>query len=74
MLADSDDGTPAHDVFGALFNLPDLGLGINEACSAQGDSGGPAFIDGKIAATVDFGDDKPGRHQCAENRLNLRRD
>ncbi len=59
LISDNDDGSPAHDAFGALFNIPNLGLGINEAGAASGDSGGPAFIDGKIAATVDFGTSSP---------------
>jgi hypothetical protein len=42
--ADFDDGTPANSRFG------DFGLGSTEAMIAPGDSGGPAFLDGRIAA------------------------
>jgi hypothetical protein len=36
--------------------LCDTGLGLNEVSSAGGDSGGPSFIDGKIAAVTSFGE------------------
>ena len=60
VLADFDDGTAAHDVFGRNQDL--LGLtGLNqtgvvgESNSSPGDSGGPEFIDGKIATVTSFG-------------------
>ena len=54
LLADADSGSPAQDAFGQMFGINNLGLGINEACAAPGDSGGPAFVDGEIAGTADF--------------------
>lgn len=69
-LADFDNGLAANDAlcrlsFGTLGGLPvwtdpanrpcDLGDGIMEVSSAGGDSGGPSFINGKIAAVTSFG-------------------
>ena len=59
LLADADSGSPAQDAFGQMFGINNLGLGINEACAAPGDSGGPAFVDGEIAGTADFGMSSP---------------
>ncbi|MDY7002716.1 MAG: trypsin-like serine protease [Cyanobacteriota bacterium] len=53
---DYDNGTPENDAFGQLFNIPDTGLGDLEVNTAEGDSGGPAFIDGKIAGVTSYGD------------------
>jgi secreted trypsin-like serine protease len=55
LVSDFDDGTPEHDGFGFFFGLDGLGLGLNEVVTAPGDSGGPAFIDGKIAGITSFG-------------------
>lgn len=52
---DFDDGTSAHDAFGIYFGLRDTGLGASEVNSTRGDSGGPVFIDGKIAGITSFG-------------------
>lgn len=49
LLADFDDGTKQHDALGRLLGIEDLGLGIFEGMIALGDSGGPAFIDSKVA-------------------------
>jgi hypothetical protein len=54
LLADFDDGTPQHDVFGRNFGAWDLGV-AGESDSSPGDSGGPEFIDGKIATVTSFG-------------------
>jgi hypothetical protein len=60
VLADFDDGTAAHDVFGrnqgllGLTGLNQTGV-IGESNSSPGDSGGPEFIDGKIATVTSFG-------------------
>lgn len=44
----------AHDVFGR--NLDKVQLGIaGESAASPGDSGGPEFIDGKIASVTSFG-------------------
>jgi V8-like Glu-specific endopeptidase len=54
VLSDFDDGTATHDVFGRVFGATQLGV-TDEASSSVGDSGGPEFIDGKIAAVTSFG-------------------
>ncbi|HYD70463.1 Calx-beta domain-containing protein [Azospirillum sp.] len=53
-LTDFDDGTSAHDAGGSLLSLPDLGLGAGEGLTSPGDSGGPAFIDGRIAGIASY--------------------
>jgi secreted trypsin-like serine protease len=55
LMADFDDGTAAHDGFGYFYGLGGLGLGLNEASAAPGDSGGPALIGGQIAGITSFG-------------------
>ncbi len=54
LLYDYDDGSAQHDAIGQLFNLPNLGLGSEEAMSQNGMSGGGTFIDGKIAGIGSF--------------------
>ena len=39
----------------SLFGIHNLGEGYNEVGINHGDSGGPEFIDGKIAGVNDFG-------------------
>lgn len=58
---DFDDGMTSpvlgyapHDAFGFWFSRPDLGLGLAESMAAPGDSGGPTFIDGRIAGISSF--------------------
>ncbi|MDR1384947.1 MAG: S1 family peptidase [Planctomycetaceae bacterium] len=56
LVYDFDDGTSTHDALGIYFNIRDTGLNAAyEATSAQGDSGGPGFISGKIAGVVSYG-------------------
>lgn len=52
---DFDSGQPQNDAFGVEFGIADLGLGSAEIGSSGGDSGGPAFIDGKIAGVSSYG-------------------
>ena len=52
---DLDSGSSANDAFGQLFGIIDVGLGVAEGSSAFGDSGGPSFIDGRIAGVVSGG-------------------
>ena len=52
---DFDNGKPENDAFGQLFGIEDTGLGEAEVNSALGDSGGPTFIDGKIAGITSYG-------------------
>jgi hypothetical protein len=49
LLYDFDDGTPAHDALGVLFNVNNLGLGAAEGMSQAGLSGAPTFINNQIA-------------------------
>ncbi len=51
---DFDNGLSANDGFGFFFGLSDLGEGENEVMSAPGDSGGPSFIDGKLAGISSY--------------------
>ncbi|MGB3536376.1 MAG: trypsin-like serine protease [Microcoleaceae cyanobacterium] len=52
---DFDSGLPENDAFGIEYNIPDLGLGIEEIGISSGDSGSPAFIQGEIAGLSSFG-------------------
>lgn len=54
LYADFDSGSPLHDAAGRLLHLHDLGLGIEEGMIAPGDSGGPAFIEGRIAGVASY--------------------
>jgi hypothetical protein len=54
LLADFDDGTAQHDVFGRNLGLFDTGV-LGESNSSPGDSGGPEFIGGRIATVTSFG-------------------
>jgi hypothetical protein len=60
LVYDFDNGQAANDAFGVLYNINDLGLGINEASAAPGDSGGPTFVNNKIAAVCTGGVTIPG--------------
>ena len=55
LVYDFDNGLPENDVFGQFLLIRDLGLGELEVGSSSGDSGGPSFIDGKIAGIVSYG-------------------
>jgi hypothetical protein len=55
LVYDFDSGLPRNDAFGHYFGIYNTGLGYLESSSARGDSGGPAFIDGKIAGVVSGG-------------------
>lgn len=54
-LYDFDDGTAAHDVFGNLRGGNKQRGVTGESAASPGDSGGPEFIDGKIASVTSFG-------------------
>ena len=54
LIADFDSGTATHDALGRLINRSDLGQGLNEGLIAQGDSGGPAFLQGRIAGVASY--------------------
>lgn len=63
ILADFDNGFAANDascLLGSAFGLVNdqfcnLGLGLREVSSAGGDSGGPQFINGRIASLTSYG-------------------
>jgi hypothetical protein len=63
ILADFDNGLSANDascLLGGAFGLTssqfcNLGLGLREASSAGGDSGGPQFVNGRIASLTSYG-------------------
>ena len=54
LIADFDNGSSANDALGQLIYRSDLGQGLNEGMIAQGDSGGPAFIQNKIAGVASY--------------------
>jgi len=60
-ISDFDNGLAANDhhcLVGLAFGsnaLCGLGLGADEVSTAGGDSGGPQFIDGKIASVTSYG-------------------
>jgi secreted trypsin-like serine protease len=55
LMYDFDNGLAANDAFDAYFGKAGLGLGAMEVGSGPGDSGGPSFLDGKIAGVTSFG-------------------
>lgn len=55
LMFDFDNGDPANDGFGFWLGIQQLGLGALESLTAGGDSGGPSFVDGRIAAVTSFG-------------------
>ncbi|MBQ6827187.1 MAG: trypsin-like serine protease, partial [Thermoguttaceae bacterium] len=55
LVYDLDDGTAANDYFGNYYGVVDRGLGEDEAGAAQGDSGGPALINNKVAGVCSWG-------------------
>ncbi|MGV8899976.1 MAG: trypsin-like serine protease [Burkholderiaceae bacterium] len=54
LIADFDNGSSAQDALGRLINRPGAGLGVIEGLISSGDSGGPAFIHGKIASIASY--------------------
>jgi hypothetical protein len=56
LMYDFDSGSEYDDTFGLWLGIHDLGMGTYEVNIASGDSGGPSFIDGKIAGVHSFGD------------------
>jgi len=53
-MADFDNGLAANDALGRLMGRNHLGLGLDEGFMSQGDSGGPALVDGQIAGVASF--------------------
>lgn len=54
LVADFDDGSSTHDALGRLIYRNDLGLGWAEGLISQGDSGGPAFLNGQVAGVASY--------------------
>lgn len=54
LAADFDDGYTNHDAIGLITGTTHTGLGVMEGLIASGDSGGPAFIDNKLAGVATF--------------------
>lgn len=54
LIADFDNGSTANDALGRLIARSDLGLGLDEGLIAAGDSGGPAFLNGRIAGVASY--------------------
>ncbi|MFP6365217.1 trypsin-like serine protease [Pseudomonas aeruginosa] len=54
LLADFDNGRSTNDALGRLLGLSNTGLGSNEGIITPGDSGGPAFIAGKVAGVASY--------------------
>lgn len=54
LIADFDNGISNNDALGHLIYRNDLGLGLDEGLIAQGDSGGPAFLQNKLAGVASY--------------------
>jgi len=72
LIADFDDGTSSHDALGGLIGIRHTGLGQKEGILSAGDSGGPAFINGKIAGIASSINSMylNGAHPDVDNSLN----
>jgi len=51
---DYDNGESENDAWGSILNLTDTGTGSSEVFANPGDSGGPAFINNKIAGIASY--------------------
>lgn len=54
LIADFDNGSTTQDALGRLIGKSGLGLGNSEGMITSGDSGGPAFINGKVAGIASY--------------------
>lgn len=54
LMADFDDGSVTKDALGLFLGIDDYGEGAMEGVISSGDSGGPAFVDGKIAGIASY--------------------
>ena len=80
LVADFDNGTATNDAacrllvdgFGELPNAQfcNTGLGALEVSTAPGDSGGPQFVDGKVASVTSFGLSFGSSFGDIDNKLN----
>jgi hypothetical protein len=69
-LADFDNGNPANDASCIALGFCGLGLGVRESNTAGGDSGGPQFINGRLASVTSFGLTFGTRFGDVDNDLN----
>jgi hypothetical protein len=74
LIYDFDDCTDAHDAYGLYLGRPNTICLINEVNTGFGDSGGPTFLDGKIAgihtAGFRFRDLIPGKNSDVDDKVN----
>lgn len=54
LIADFDNGLAANDALGRLMSRQDRGRGLDEGMIAKGDSGGPAFLQNKLAGVASY--------------------
>lgn len=54
LVADFDNGLLLNDTIGNLLGIRDTGVGIMEGMISSGDSGGPGFIDEKVAGIASY--------------------
>ena len=54
LIADFDNGNATNDALGQLNTQSNLGTGLDEGLIAKGDSGGPAFIQNKVAGIASY--------------------
>lgn len=54
LIADFDNGATEQDILGQITGHASLGLGVYEGLIAQGDSGGPAFIQQQVAGVASY--------------------
>ncbi|WP_207953631.1 trypsin-like serine protease [Vreelandella lionensis] len=54
LIIDFDNGSSENDALGVLMGLHNTGRGAAEGLIAPGDSGGPAFIDDKVAGVATY--------------------
>ncbi|MBW4057014.1 MAG: trypsin-like serine protease [Proteobacteria bacterium] len=54
LVADFDNGSNAQDALGQFIQKTHPGLGATEGMITPGDSGGPAFIDGRVAGIASY--------------------
>ena len=59
LASDFDSGLAANNSLELIGFESDLGFGDHEVLAASGDSGGPVFINGAIAAVTSWGDRLP---------------
>ena len=54
LVADFDNGTLVNDALGRLMYRYDTGQGLDEGLIAHGDSGGPAFLQNRVAGVASY--------------------